>query len=233
MIHSIANWLRQDHLEWNLWVALVVAIAIVLFLLFVTITGRKIKHAKHMGAGYDIALDLLTDRVNAEQERVKYYQAGLQRVVAKLNDWVALFGSDPTIYKIDDKKWSDCEEFNHRAIAVDLDGVILEYDNVWRGSDCFGEVMPGAVEGLKKLKEMGFTIIVYTTRNNCMIPGKDYDAAELTNMVKTLLDATGVPYDYISPFKPLAAYYLDDRGVRFTDWKKAIKDIKALEAKRG
>jgi hypothetical protein len=231
-MNGITSWLRQDHLVWNTWLALGAAVLLILFIVFVIITGRKLKSAKHMADGYGLAMDWLTRRAGEENDRADRAYLSLRRVIAKLNNWVSIFGDDPSIYRIVDTKWTD-HDHNKKSIAVDLDGVIIEYDGLWKGPEVFGPIIPGAIEGLKQLKEMGFTIIVYTTRNNCMASSMgDYDAAELTNMVRVLLDFFDIPYDYISLFKPLAAYYLDDRAVRFTNWTKAVKDIKTMEVYR-
>ena len=54
----------------------------------------------------------------------------------------------------------------HWILAVDLDGVILDFDlDYWfKHKGYFGKVKKGCVEALKKFRKMGYKIIVYTAR---------------------------------------------------------------------
>ncbi len=108
-----------------------------------------------------------------------------------------------------------------RTIAVDLDGTILEYDG-WKGHSHFGKPLPGAKEALQKLKEQGFLIIIWTTRNN-------------KEEIARYLREQGIPFDYINenPFGPpdgsnkiYADYYVDDKAVEFRgDWQEVLRKV--------
>ena len=109
-----------------------------------------------------------------------------------------------------------------KTLAVDLDGTILEYDG-WRGHNHFGKPLPGAREALQKLKEQGFVIIIWTTRQN-------------RDKIAEYLKEHGIPFDYINenPHGPpdcsnkiYADYYIDDRAIEFRgNWQEVLSKIK-------
>lgn len=49
------------------------------------------------------------------------------------------------------------------TIAVDLDGVIADYDG-WNDTETIGSPRPDVIEVLKKLREEGWKIVVYSCR---------------------------------------------------------------------
>jgi len=108
-----------------------------------------------------------------------------------------------------------------KVIAVDLDGVILEFDK-WKGHKHFGKPIPGAREALEKLKELGFVIVIWTTRDN-------------VDDIARVLKEHNIPFDYINenPFQPpdcsnkiYADVYVDDRAVEFNgNWDEVIEKI--------
>ena len=187
-----------------------------------------------------LAIVMHIKRVAGLKEEIGFWQ-GVSENAWRHNDtlletrakWTKLFGPDPTLYDIDEKKFIGWDH-NKGTVAVDLDGVIAAYDEVWRGPDHFGNPLPGAIRGMKVLKDLGFRITIYSTRINPMAPGQGRDALRLAKGVQDYLNKWGIPHDYVSLFKPLAAYYLDDRAVRFHSWPQALADIGLFEAmKRG
>lgn len=117
-----------------------------------------------------------------------------------------------------------------KTIAVDLDNTIFRLDK-WRGQNYFGEKIDGVKENLKKLKEMGFEIIIWTTRFNEEEPKLED--------ISDLLEKKEIPFDYINenPYQPpdmsqkiYADYYVDDRAIEFKgNWDEVIKKIKEKE----
>ena len=118
-----------------------------------------------------------------------------------------------------------------KTICIDFDGVIHDYSKGYQGDDVFDKPVEGASEGLKALKEAGWTIILFTTRKST---GALYD----------FLADNDLTVDYVNwnPDQPknssgklIADVYLDDRGICFDgDWKKAvelIKDFKPWQSK--
>lgn len=111
-------------------------------------------------------------------------------------------------------------------IAVDLDGVIFEYDPTdWRGVEHFGKPVEGVIMALMLLQKAGHRIIVYTTRTNPLVNPK-YPKEELLRLVKEELDRQAIPYDFIETAgKPYAHLYIDDRALRFESWDQVLKEI--------
>lgn len=102
------------------------------------------------------------------------------------------------------------------TVAVDLDGVLAEYDG-WEGLDDIGDPIEGAREFLDVLRSE-FDVVVYTTRLN----PNPFDADEprasaerCTQIVVGWLNRHDLPYDdvFVGTGKPIAVAYIDDRAV--------------------
>lgn len=100
-------------------------------------------------------------------------------------------------------------------LAVDLDETIIQSDTQ--------EVIPGAVDALRKLKELGWDIIIWTCRG-------DTD----TN-VPEILERHGVPYDAINDNLPYVNGHsrkivfdavVDNKNVDFHDgWESVVREL--------
>lgn len=98
-------------------------------------------------------------------------------------------------------------------IAIDFDGTIA----VDKPFPDVGEPMPGVKEALSKMKDLGYTILIYTCRS------KTEEGIEL---VREYLDKYEIPYDSIfEGEKPFARFYIDDRAIKFTDWKDVLNQV--------
>lgn len=108
-----------------------------------------------------------------------------------------------------------------KTICIDFDGVIHDYSKGWQGVDVFDKPVSGAREGTAALKEQGWMIIIYTTRND-------------TPALRQWLQENHITYDHINnnPNQPegsdkgklIANVYLDDRGILFDgNWEKAVE----------
>lgn len=108
-----------------------------------------------------------------------------------------------------------------KTICIDFDGVIHDYSKGWQGVDVFDKPVSGAKEGTAALKGQGWTIIIYTTRND-------------TPALRQWLQENHITYDHINknPNQPegsdkgklIANVYLDDRGILFGgNWEKAVE----------
>jgi capsule biosynthesis phosphatase len=108
-------------------------------------------------------------------------------------------------------------------ICIDLDGVIAE---IKKENETYADVKPikSAVEKIKKLKENGHYIIIYTARHMKTCDGNVYKAISKIGLI-TLewLKEHDIPYDEIIFGKPWADIYIDDNGFRFKNWDE-IKD---------
>ena len=120
---------------------------------------------------------------------------------------------------------------SEKTIAVDLDGVIFEYRD-WKGIEHFGKPIKNARRSLDMFRKMGFKIVVYTCRTNPKLH-TEYPLPQLELMVRKALLSAEIPFDEVSiGGKPIALYYIDDRGIRFENWEDTMFQISILEKKR-
>lgn len=99
------------------------------------------------------------------------------------------------------------------TIAVDLDNTIVDREE---------QPLPGAKDALEILKKKGFRIAIYTARFSCV------DQSEWQSMyayVQQLLTNLEIPFDEISISKPVCKFYIDDRGIRFTNWTDVLSTL--------
>ena len=119
------------------------------------------------------------------------------------------------------------------TIAVDLDGVLFK---IYWGDEQgmvfdinkFGEVIPGARESMKALKEAGFYLIVHTCRTNPELNRTvQCSVAELQKVVELKLKEVGIPFDevFAGVGKPIASAYVDDRAVEFVSWDVTLSKL--------
>ena len=105
-----------------------------------------------------------------------------------------------------------------KRICIDLDGVIAK---IKKNQETYSDVLPvaGAVEKIKKLKEAGHYIIIFTARHMKTCNGNV--SMVIARQGKITLDWLAkhqVPYDEIHFGKPFADIYIDDNALRFKDW---------------
>lgn len=103
-------------------------------------------------------------------------------------------------------------------LAIDLDGVVHDPDNVIKGYK-MGVPIPGAFEALWQLKNDGAIIVIHS-----VWAGEEKQRRAISNW----LNHFKMPYDFITNVKPDADLYVDDKGYRFTDWKDTLEFIKTI-----
>jgi hypothetical protein len=120
-------------------------------------------------------------------------------------------------------------EMHVPTIAVDFDKVLFTHAS-WQGHEHYGDPIEGARESLLELQSMGFKIMIWTTRDQ-------------PDIIAEACEKHCIPYDYINqnpnqppeinPSKPVADYYIDDRGVHFRSWEQVLTEIKQREVHDG
>lgn len=100
-----------------------------------------------------------------------------------------------------------------RTIAVDFDGVIHKYSKGWQGGEIYDKPVDGAVKAYYALIEKGYDVVVFTTR-------KDLEAVKAWMELHFDFEKRlGHFYEpEVTNKKPAAIAYIDDRGIRFTNW---------------
>ncbi len=98
------------------------------------------------------------------------------------------------------------EKKKTRAYAFDFDGVIAQYDG-FKGAEHSNEPVKEVVEVIRRLKEEGSKVIVFSTRGS--------------EFLKAYCERYDIPVDYFNEnpefdnkgAKPVAYVYIDDRTV--------------------
>lgn len=97
-----------------------------------------------------------------------------------------------------------------KLIAVDFDGVIHNYRYGWHDGTLYDGPVPKALEKILLLIQNGFEIVIFTTRTN-------------HGTIKKWLKKNEFPDLKVTSTKPQALAYIDDRGIRFTNWEDIVK----------
>ncbi len=127
-----------------------------------------------------------------------------------------------------------------KIICVDFDGTVcgFAYPDI-------GPLKPGVREALTKFRELGYHIVVYSCRTCGWFPEVFNDSSDLDEgtpihpslwrrvvAMREFLDANSIPYDEIDDGKrgkPPAAFYIDDKGVRFdNNWPEIQKFVEGV-----
>lgn len=123
-------------------------------------------------------------------------------------------------------KYPEFEYTNGKGfIAVDVDNTIFLKDEIFPN---LGSMIPYAREALKQLRDKGYKIVIYSSRNNkCWnTPSMSRLALELARIA---LEINNIPYDIIDYGecgKWVAEFYIDDRAIEFDgDWRKVLDKI--------
>lgn len=117
---------------------------------------------------------------------------------------------------------------DEKTIAIDFDGVIHKSRKGFHDGTIYDEEIEGVNSSLDRLSKK-YKIVIFTCKANPdrpLINGKDgitliTDWLERKNLLKYI--------DRIVWGKPNAKFYIDDKGVRFDNWKNTMKKIEECE----
>jgi len=113
-------------------------------------------------------------------------------------------------------------------IGIDFDGVIHECSKGYYDGTIYDDPIDGAHTALKNLSER-YTVIVYTCKAKSdreLVNGKTgtqliWDWLNKHDLAKYISNVTAE--------KPRAACYIDDKGIRFDNWKNCLESLKELK----
>lgn len=94
-----------------------------------------------------------------------------------------------------------------KTIAVDFDGVIHKYSEGYHDGTIYDELMEGAKDALFRLRQR-YEVVVFSVRE--------------PQQIIDWLDKQNIVVDEVTNVKPKAVVYIDDRGLRFTNWKDML-----------
>ena len=100
-------------------------------------------------------------------------------------------------------------------IVIDLDGTILEEKN--REEKPKALPLPGAIDAINRLYEMGHVITIHTAR-----PISDQE------LTLRQLEEYGIKYHHLVLGKPVGDIFIDDRAFPLRDWKKDWRKVQHL-----
>ncbi len=113
-----------------------------------------------------------------------------------------------------------------KNISIDFDGVIHDDCDGWGDGTIYGSLIDGAFDAIEKLSEK-YNIVIFTAKaksDRPLVNGKSG-----TELVREWLEK----YDLmkfvseITAEKPRAVAYIDDKGIRFNNWKDVISDLES------
>lgn len=116
-------------------------------------------------------------------------------------------------------------------IGVDLDGTICE---IKKENQTYADVKPlhGAIKTLQELHLKGHEIIIMTARHMKTCSGDQSKVvARVGKITLEWLEKHKIPFDEIHFGKPNTDIYIDDRCVRFENWKDMTEGFLLSNAK--
>lgn len=96
------------------------------------------------------------------------------------------------------------------VVCVDFDGTLYPWGPLFSRA----EPNPGAVEAVKRMKEAGFRIVIFTSRLSPTWCFSEHES--LTgqyNYIQDILLRDGIPFDDITSEKVPAVAYIDDKAI--------------------
>jgi len=106
-----------------------------------------------------------------------------------------------------------------KRVLIDFDGVIRA-----TGGEFHGEPVPHTEDAIKKLKEMGYEVYVFSTRA----------AHGQESYIYEWLEQWGIEVDGITGLKLQADFYIDDRAIPFFgDWYHTLDIIDLCNSSQG
>lgn len=115
-------------------------------------------------------------------------------------------------------------------IAIDFDGVLHGYSKGWHDGTIYDPPVPGTAEAMRKLKEQGHTLYIFSTRTNPVFKKKE-DAVDQKKNMEDWLKSHEIPFDKVWTFgKPMADLFIDDRAIGFNgNWEQTLKEVSTFK----
>ena len=162
--------------------------------------------------GFDRDKELYTSQVIS-----KMLENGEKFTPIRINDFYVLGTPEQII------QFSKSYEIPKKRFCFDLDNTLVTYPKI-EGDYRSVEPIPDTINYLKKLKEKGHTIIIYTARRMRTHGGNVGKViADIGSITLETLEKYKIPYDEIYFGKPYADFYIDDLMVNpKTDLNKTL-----------
>ena len=131
-------------------------------------------------------------------------------------------GSNPT------PRTKSMNKYNRkdRTISVDFDGVIHKYSKGVQDGELYDIPMKNSKYAMMKLVDRGYKVVIFTAR---LCPDRPADWFPIEVMQQKVEDwlkehgfVQGVHYHQLTNNKVPSVAYIDDRGIRFTNWQDML-----------
>lgn len=101
---------------------------------------------------------------------------------------------------------------NKKTVAIDFDGVIHKYSEGWKDGEIYDEPVEGSFEAIHELYVRGYSVAIFSTR-------EPEDMREwFGKWHRKKFPKREIVSPNFTKEKPPAIAYIDDRGIRFTNW---------------
>ncbi|KKL55431.1 hypothetical protein LCGC14_2255460 [marine sediment metagenome] len=110
------------------------------------------------------------------------------------------------------------DSLSGKTISIDFDGVIHAYRRGWHDGTIYDVPIYWAKEAIKGLRDAGFKIAVHTAREDLFA-------------VRDWLKKYDIEVELVSNRKQPSLVYIDDRGLRFTDWDNTLGQLATIIGK--
>ena len=120
----------------------------------------------------------------------------------------------------------------NKTLIVDFDGVLHWYRQGWLDGSIYDEPSPGAKEAMQELREIGYKIVIFSTRAFDRTVKGVKEHSQFIAMTDWL-HRYDIPYDsiWMDIGKPMGHAYLDDRAIQFRgNWRESIQAINTFKA---
>ena len=110
------------------------------------------------------------------------------------------------------------------SIAIDFDGVIHRNSKGFHDGTIYDDAIEGSYESLEKISKT-YRIMLFTCKANPNRP--QIDGRTGVELVEEWLEKHDMLkfVDRVVWGKPNAKFYIDDKGIRFINWKDTLKEI--------
>lgn len=111
----------------------------------------------------------------------------------------------------------------HGVLLVDFDGTLFPFGELFSDSP----PLPGAAEAMRKLKAMGYTLRIFSSRlASTWLNAAGEDPVVQQVHMEHLLAQYDIPYDGFAYEKDPAQFYIDDRAIEFkNNWKEIVSRL--------
>lgn len=128
---------------------------------------------------------------------------------------------------MDKEKFLDMVKYTEKnQLGLDFDGVIHKNSKGFHDGTIYDEPLDDAVESVKYLNEiLGYDLVIYTCKANPKRPLVNGKTG--IELVWEWLNKHGIKDNVkdVTYIKPNAVAYIDDKGIRFNNWKDSIEEI--------